>query len=172
MSALENVFVTFPEIERVFNELAYLQVTNMECEHAMQQATNSIKRLISVTSRLETLSIGKLSTVQWCSMTALFKPCQMKQIRCLHLAGMHVTLQGFIDCFRACSATLVEVEIRSVSLTDAKWKTFFNHLRAFPYRELKIFELIICCDSILDWADLSIHDFLLRRTDINPMQPC
>ncbi|KAL2039480.1 hypothetical protein N7G274_007752 [Stereocaulon virgatum] len=161
----------------VLSDLRNLEITDFDSPIRVSLATRdmvsrAIREIIRYSFKMESIVIGGLEFDDFADTPKPFfndfvTPYDISHLNTLKLGLCQSKIDDFVSFFRLRAADIRHVELYEVTITDADWSTVLARLRDTKFLKLEDFILTYCIDCI---DDLCARDYIVRRTDVDPIQ--
>jgi hypothetical protein len=161
----------------VLSDLRNLEITDFDSPIRVSLATRdkvsrAIREIIRYSFKMESIVIGGLEFDDFTDTPKPFfndfvAPYDISHLNTLKLGLCQSNLDDVVSFFQARAEDIRHVEFYEVTITDADWSTVLARLRDTKFPKLEDFILTYCIDCI---DGLCARDYIVRRTDVDPIQ--
>lgn len=161
----------------VLSDLRHLEITDFDSPIKVSLATRdkvsrAIREIFKYSFKMESIVIGGLEFDDFTDTPKPFfndfvTPYDISHLNTLKLGLCQSNSDDVGSFFRFRAEDIRHVELYEITITDADWSTVLARLRDTKFPKLEDFILTYCIDCI---DDLGARDYIVRRTDVDPIQ--
>ncbi len=162
-----------PHGRKALSNLRTLEISSVETnfDHGgeLGETMTAIRQLIRLSPNLEKVTLGEISDKVlggMPSLTGVFGTSKLHSLQKLDMYNYESEIDDMVHFFRRHAATLVEIRLGWMTLKGGDWSSLLTRLREVTFSPLKHFILNDCDDNEVD---LEVQDYVLRKTDFDPI---